>query len=81
MSMPAVAVTDDSNLFALIKFYKAAMECGVKPIMGADLWVQGTHLEEPACLSFLVLNEAGYQNLTLLISRAWQTNQDRGRRW
>ena len=78
-SMPAVAVTDDSNLFALIKFYKAAMGAGVKPIMGADLWVESTHLEEPAYLSFLALNEAGYQNLTLLISRAWQTNQDRGR--
>ncbi|EKF75119.1 DNA polymerase III subunit alpha [Alcanivorax hongdengensis A-11-3] len=77
--MPAVAVTDDSNLFALIKFYKAAMGAGIKPIMGADLWVQSHHLEEPTPLSFLVQNEVGYQNLTLLISRAWQTNQDRGR--
>jgi len=77
--IPAVAVTDDSNLFALIKFYQNAMNAGIKPLMGADLWVQGTHIEEPACLSFLVLNEVGYQNLTLLISRAWQTNQDRGR--
>ena len=77
-AMPAVAVTDDSNLFAMIKFYKAAMGAGVKPIMGADLWVESSHLEEPARLSFLVQNEAGYQNLTLLISRAWQTNQDRG---
>ena len=57
------------------------MGAGVKPIMGADLWVESTHLEEPAYLSFLALNEAGYQNLTLLISRAWQTNQDRGRPW
>ncbi len=77
-SMPAVAVTDDSNLFSLIKFYKNAMGAGIKPIMGADLWVESTHLEAPARLSFLVQNEAGYQNLTLLISRAWQTNQDRG---
>ena len=77
--MPAVAVTDDSNLFALIKFYKNAMDAGVKPIMGADLWLESRHLEEPSRLSFLVQNEAGYQNLTLLISRAWQTNQDRGR--
>ncbi len=38
-SIPAVAVTDDSNLFAMIKFYSAAMKAGVKPLMGADLWV------------------------------------------
>ena len=78
-SIPAVAVTDDSNLFAMIKFYSAAMKAGVKPLMGADLWVESTHIDEPAKLSFLVQNEQGYQNLTLLISRAWQTNQDRGR--
>ncbi|MBL4570104.1 MAG: DNA polymerase III subunit alpha, partial [Alcanivorax sp.] len=78
-AIPAVAVTDDSNLFAMIKFYSAAMGAGVKPLMGADLWVESAHIEEPAKLSFLVQNEQGYQNLTLLISRAWQTNQDRGR--
>ena len=78
-AIPAVAVTDDSNLFAMIKFYSAAMNAGVKPLMGADLWVESAHIEEPAKLSFLVQNEQGYQNLTLLISRAWQTNQDRGR--
>jgi len=78
-AIPAVAVTDDSNLFAMIKFYSAAMNAGVKPLMGADLWVESAHIEEPAKLSFLVQNEQVYQNLTLLISRAWQTNQDRGR--
>ena len=38
--MPAVAVTDQSNLFALVKFYKAAMGAGVKPVLGVDLWVR-----------------------------------------
>ena len=44
-SIPAVAVTDDSNLFAMIKFYSAAMNAGVKPLMGADLWVESVHIE------------------------------------
>ncbi|KAF0807251.1 DNA polymerase III subunit alpha [Alcanivorax sp. S71-1-4] len=77
--MPAVAVTDDSNLFCLIKFYKSAQGAGIKPIAGADIWLESTVLEEPARLCALVQNGTGYQNLTLLISRAWQHNQQRGR--
>jgi DNA polymerase III alpha subunit len=38
--MPAVAVTDMSNLFALIKFYKAALGAGIKPIVGVEVWVR-----------------------------------------
>ncbi|MCK0537644.1 DNA polymerase III subunit alpha [Alcanivorax quisquiliarum] len=78
-AMPAVAVTDDSNLFCLIKFYEAAQRAGVKPIAGADLWLESGVLDEPARLCALVQNDVGYQNLTLLISRAWQYNQSRGR--
>ncbi|MBA3980160.1 MAG: DNA polymerase III subunit alpha [Alcanivorax sp.] len=77
--MPAVAVTDDSNLFGLIKFYKAAQGAGIKPIAGADLWLESRYLEEPARLSALVMNSEGYHHLRLLISRAWQHNQVRGR--
>jgi hypothetical protein len=36
--MPAVAITDQCNLFALVRFYKAAVAAGLKPIAGADLW-------------------------------------------
>jgi DNA polymerase III subunit alpha len=79
LGMPAVAVTDDSNLFGLIKFYKAAESAGIKPIVGADLWLESRFLEEPAPVCVLVRNERGYQNLVLLISRAWQHNQQRGK--
>ena len=41
--MPAVAVTDQSNLFGMVKFYRAALAAGVKPVVGVDLW-----LENPA---------------------------------
>ncbi len=79
LGMPAVAVTDDSNLFGLIKFYDAAMKAGVKPIAGADLWVQFEAFDEPVPMSALVQNTQGYKNLTLLISRAWQQNQQNGK--
>jgi DNA polymerase III subunit alpha len=79
LGMPAVAVTDDSNLFGLIKFYKAAEAAGVKPIVGADLWLESRFIDEPAPVSVLVRNEQGYRNLVLLISRAWQHNQQRGK--
>ncbi len=35
--MPAVALTDQSNLFAMVKFYREALERGVKPLIGVDL--------------------------------------------
>ena len=37
--MPAVAVTDQCNMFSMVKFYRAAMAAGVKPIVGVDLLV------------------------------------------
>lgn len=77
--MPAVAVTDNSNLFGLIKFYKAAEKAGIKPIAGADLWLESRFIAEPAPVSVLVRNEQGYKNLVLLISRAWQHNQHGGK--
>lgn len=68
--MPAIAVTDESNFFGLIKFQKAAEAQGVKPIYGADLWLKSDHLEHPVFyrLSVLVKDKEGYANLTQLIS-------------
>src|SRR3569832_1229985 len=37
--MPAVAVTDQCNLFAMVKFYTAALAAGVKPLVGVDIWL------------------------------------------
>ena len=39
LGMPAVAVTDQYNMFALVKFYRAAVDAGIKPIAGADVLV------------------------------------------
>ncbi|KPK55969.1 MAG: DNA polymerase III subunit alpha [Thiotrichales bacterium SG8_50] len=77
--MPAVAITDQSNLFAMVKFYRAAMAAGVKPIIGADLWVQDERERAPPSrLVLLCRNRDGYRNLTRLISRAYLEGQHRG---
>ncbi|HIO14570.1 MAG TPA: PHP domain-containing protein, partial [Chromatiales bacterium] len=40
MGMPAVAVTDQSNFFSMVKFYRAGLATGVKPILGVDIWLE-----------------------------------------
>ncbi|MDP0563354.1 MAG: DNA polymerase III subunit alpha [Candidatus Endonucleobacter sp. (ex Gigantidas childressi)] len=78
--MPAVAVTDQSNLCSLIKFYTAAMGAGIKPICGIDLWVTRTDADSaPVRLVLLCMNETGYRNLTELISRAFLESQHHGK--
>uniref|UniRef100_UPI00261EDC73 DNA polymerase III subunit alpha n=1 Tax=uncultured Halomonas sp. TaxID=173971 RepID=UPI00261EDC73 len=78
--MPALAMTDEANLFGLVKFYKAAQGAGIKPIIGADLWLANPHDEEhPYRLTLLAMNETGYRNLTELISRGWMEGQRLGR--
>ncbi|WP_437881485.1 DNA polymerase III subunit alpha [Pseudomonas sp. LRF_L74] len=74
--MPAVAVTDLSNMCSLVKFYKAAQGGGVKPICGADIWLASEDEDGPLSrLSLLAMNAKGYRNLTELISRGWMDGQ------
>jgi len=70
LGMPAVAVTDTSNLFALVKFYKAAEPAGLKPVAGADLWLAHDG-GPPSRLTLLCQDRAGYLALSRLISRAF----------
>jgi len=74
--MPAVAVTDQGNLFALVRFYRAAVAAGVKPIAGAEVLVRNRSDErQPHRLVLLVQNRAGYRNLMRLISRGYLAGQ------
>lgn len=76
LEMPAVAVTDVTNFYGLIKAYKAAQSAGIKLIVGADFWVDDPDdPDRPKPLCLLAMNETGYQTLTLLISRAWREGQ------
>ena len=73
MNMPAMAITDFTNLCGLVKFYGSAHGAGVKPIVGADFLMESELLgDELASLTILARNNTGYQNLTLLISEAYQ---------
>ena len=76
--MPAVAITDRNNFFGLIKAYKAAEREGVKLIVGADFELLEAD-DRRSQITFLAQNHAGYRNLTVLISRAYQEGQILGR--
>ena len=79
-AMPALALSDLSNLFGTIKFYKAARGKGVKPIIGCDIWLENSqNRDSPHRALLLVQNHAGYLQLCALISRAYLENQYRGR--
>ncbi|OIQ25486.1 DNA polymerase III subunit alpha [uncultured Vibrio sp.] len=72
MGMPAVALTDFTNLCGLVKFYGTAHNCGIKPIIGADFAVQSKEFgDELSRLTILAFNNTGYNNLTILISKAY----------
>ncbi|MEN9780672.1 MAG: putative polymerase alpha subunit, DnaE subfamily [Pseudomonadota bacterium] len=73
---PALAITDVNNLFGAIKFYKAAREKGLKPLIGCEVLVQGLCKEpaQTARLLLLVQGRAGYLNLCELLARAWTRN-------
>ncbi len=68
-----MALTDFTNLCGLVKFYNTAHNCGIKPIIGADFKVQSVEFgDELTNLTVLAKNNKGYNNLTLLISEAYQ---------
>ncbi|HHF0590750.1 TPA: DNA polymerase III subunit alpha, partial [Legionella anisa] len=77
--MCAVAVTDYCNLFAAVKHYKNAVDMGIKPIIGSDLPCHDPDQpERVSSLVLLCLNSQGYNNLTCLISKAYQEGQYQG---
>ena len=77
--MPAVALTDQNNLFAMVKFYRKALAAGVKPIIGADLRIANDDdPHRPTRLILLCQNNDGYRNLSRLLTRAFLEGQVRG---
>ena len=78
--MPALALTDLSNLFGAIKYYKTARGKGIKPLLGCDLWLENElNRDQPYRILLLCQSLAGYSTLCALISRAYLENQHRGR--
>lgn len=76
--MPALAITDHGSMYGVVKFYKAALEAGLKPIIGCELYVApGSRFERkgglrvpPFHITLLARNGTGYHNLLVLSSRA-----------
>ena len=76
LEQAAVALTDNGNLYGAIEFYQKAIDVGIKPILGVDLYVsqEGRHLKRahidtrPHRLVCLARNNEGYKNLLQLSS-------------
>ena len=72
LGMPALAITDFTNLCGLVKFYGAGHGAGIKPIVGADFNVQCDLLgDELTHLTVLAANNTGYQNLMKIVSKGF----------
>jgi len=75
-NMPAIAITEQSNLFSLVKFYRATEAQGIKAIFGADVYIfNPEEPTKPSRLTLLASNQQGYVTLTELISIAYQEGQ------
>ena len=80
IAMPALGLSDLSNTFGWVKFYRAARGAGVKPVFGCDVWVSNaTDRNRPSRLLLLVQHREGYRRLCELLTRAYQDNIHRGR--
>ncbi|MFA4890781.1 MAG: DNA polymerase III subunit alpha [Candidatus Gracilibacteria bacterium] len=78
LGMPACAITDHGNMYGVIEFYKAALEAGIKPIIGCEIYVaKRTRFDktpqvdnQPYHLTLLAKNQVGYQNLIEIVTKA-----------
>ncbi|MEL7023632.1 MAG: DNA polymerase III subunit alpha [Pseudomonadota bacterium] len=79
--MPAVALSDAGNLFAMVKFYTRALREGIKPIIGVEVSMRDEDQVsgEPTLMVLLCMDVDGYRNLTRLVTRAFQEGQRKGR--
>jgi DNA polymerase-3 subunit alpha len=82
--MPALALTDLANLFGMVKFYTGARGAGIKPIIGADLWIADEDVRDPgrdstSRLLLLVKNRSGYLRLCELLTSAFLLPRRHGR--
>lgn len=76
--MPALALTDLSNLYAAVKFYKACLGKGIQPILGSEIQLQTDSTEYIPKLTLLAMNETGWRNLTELVSLGYTEGLELG---
>jgi DNA polymerase III subunit alpha len=76
LGMKALAITDHGNMYGAIKFYKACIDTGIKPIIGCEIYVAKRSLHDKDAtldkeynhLILLAENETGYKNLMKIVS-------------
>ena len=73
LGYPSLALTDEANMFAVLKFFHAAQEHGIKPILGMDLWLIDQS-DVRYRVTALVKNKEGYHNLMQLATYAQTTS-------
>ena len=69
--MPALAMTDLSNLHAAVKFYTSCLKKGIKPILGGVIRLN----DESHRVTLLAMNNSGWRSLTEIISRGFIEGQ------
>tara|TARA_B100001093_G_scaffold44867_8_gene38100 strand:- start:21922 stop:25377 length:3456 start_codon:yes stop_codon:yes gene_type:complete len=69
LNFESLAISDLSNLFGYIKFYKALRKKGIKPICSSDFILSGKN-SDSGSIQFVAKNHNGYKNLIRLISKA-----------
>jgi len=79
-NQPAIAITDLSNLFGALKFYKQGRAKGTKPIIGAEIFLEGLGGDTTALsrMVLLVQNKQGYLNISELLARGFTQNVVKG---
>jgi DNA polymerase III subunit alpha len=80
LGMGALALTDAGNVSGLVKFYRAAVDAGIKPIVGADVLIEAEPgARSPSRLCLLCMNEAGFRQLSRLLTRSHAGAPDHSR--
>ena len=79
LGMPAVAITDHANFFCMVRFYRAAVAAGIKPIVGVDLPLEsGSDNVPPGVLTLLAMDDGGYRHLARLLTRCYMAERSTG---
>ncbi len=76
MEMPAVALTDNGNMFGAVQLVKACKKAKVKPILGCEVNFTSGDRRDPKNhelhhLLLLASSQEGYHNLVRLVSTGW----------
>ncbi len=79
LNMSSIAITDHGNMFGVIDFYKESRKQGIKPIIGCEIYVANTSLDDKSYnpdnyyshLILLAENEKGLYNLNKIVSKGY----------